>query len=90
MLKSYAYRWQLRPALDLRIEVEVIAPNVATARRIIEHFLAEHGGADWALEAVARTIARPQTEGLYGAVSQHFIALERHSLRGPARIGPRS
>ena len=53
-MTEYVYRWNLRPEPTLAIELRVVAPSAAVARREMRRFLVDHDGSHWTIECVAR------------------------------------
>lgn len=62
-MKSYKYRWSLRPQADLSLELCVIAPSVVVARREVRQFLSEHDGSSWVIECISREATQSAAEG---------------------------
>ncbi len=56
-MHSSVYRWSLRPETGLSIELRVVATNASGARREVNRFLREHGGAFWTVESISREAA---------------------------------
>jgi hypothetical protein len=71
MVSPSVYLWSLRPEAGLAIEIRITAESAASARREVHRFLAEHDGATWEVECIAREarVAHGEFASMFGRVA---------------------